>query len=110
MSAELAYARSRGERARLVLGVAIVMTVMGAAFAPLSAILAQEADDSASRGRGHVPASGAADPRLPSGTYDGKPVGLVEPTGVPAEIGRIRYAQMERPWGSARAGGLLPRG
>jgi ABC-2 type transport system ATP-binding protein len=107
--------------------------------------------DSASRG--HVPASGAADPGLPSGTYDGKPVpegdrplgridargltkeyagvavvddvsftaepgrvtgflgpngagktttlrmllGLVEPTEGGAEIGRIRYAQLEDP-------------
>ena len=30
--------------------------------------------DSASRGSGQVPAGGAADPGLPSGVYDGKPV------------------------------------
>jgi ABC-type multidrug transport system fused ATPase/permease subunit len=30
--------------------------------------------DSAGRGRGHVPASGADDPGLPTGAYDGKPV------------------------------------
>jgi ABC-2 type transport system ATP-binding protein len=109
--------------------------------------------NSAGRGGGHVPAGGAADPGLPSGAYDGKPVpedqlplgridvrgltkeyagvavvddvsftaepgrvtgflgpngagktttlrmllGLAEPTGGGAEIGRIRYAQMEDP-------------
>jgi ABC-2 type transport system ATP-binding protein len=36
--------------------------------------LLQRNRDSANRGRGHVPASGAADPGLPSGTYEGKPV------------------------------------
>jgi ABC-2 type transport system ATP-binding protein len=49
----------------VVLGVLVIVGLIW---------LVQRNRDSSDRSRGHVPASGVADPGLPSGVYDGKPV------------------------------------
>lgn len=71
-----------------------MVIVLGAVVIAALIWLLQRGRDSADRDSGQVPAGGAADPGLPSGGYDGKPVPEDQ-----LPLGRIEVRRLTKQYG-----------